>query len=115
MKAKAVMVDGLNDADVKKLRAAIRQVWRWSYSRKLVEKRCALGGGYSRCEMCRKKCPKIFVDHIVAIGPFDPATFIFRMFIPSTQLQGLCHVCHKIKTKADTAVIKKRRIIKDFF
>jgi hypothetical protein len=108
-------VDGLNAADIKKVQKALRQVWAWSYSRRLVIKRTDLGGGYSRCEACKKKGPKIYVDHINAVGTFDDF-YIKRLFVPSSQLQGLCANCHKVKTKADLACIKKaRRSSNDFY
>lgn len=108
--------DCLNADDVKKIQKALRQVWSWSHSRRLVLKRCDLGGGYSRCEKCRKKVPKVHVDHIVAVGTFD-GEYIARLFVPSTSMQGLCAICHKIKTKADLKTIKAKRsnVIEDFF
>ncbi len=105
--------DGLNDDDIKKLKKAIRQVWSWSYSRRLVVKRTDIGGGYSRCEKCKQKCPKIYVDHKTAIGTFDAKTYILRNFLPSRLLQGLCHECHKTKTKADNKVTASKKDKKD--
>lgn len=103
---RAVKIDvGLNDQDKKKIKSALRKVWSWSFARKLVVKRCDLGGGYSRCEKCRKKVPRIHVDHIEAVGPFS-LDIISRMFVPSSKMQGLCDVCHKAKTKTDLVAIK---------
>jgi len=44
--------------------------------------------------------PKIYVDHIQAVGDVDEG-FLKRMFVPSTELQGLCKQCHDKKTKAE--------------
>lgn len=106
-KLRPPMIDDLNDDDIKKIKRVLRQAWSWSYSRRLVIKRCDIGGGYSRCEGCKKKVPKIFVDHIEAIGTFDPKTYILRSFVPSRFMQGLCQPCHKVKTKADMKAMKE--------
>lgn len=96
-KIKVEKVDGLSAADVAKIRTAIRQVWHWSYPRKLCAARCVGKGGFSYCEKCKKKVPKVFIDHIENVGDVDGG-FIKRLFTPSKNLQGLCHDCHKIKT-----------------
>ena len=111
-KQKVLKFDGLNDDDVKKIKKVLRQVWSWSFSWRLVKKRCDIGGGYSRCEACRKRVPKVYVDHIKAVGTFDD-NFIKRLFVPSNQLQGLCNSCHKVKTKADLKAIKDAKT--DFY
>lgn len=95
--------DGLNDKDRKNIRAALRQVWSWSYSRRLVVKRCLIDGGFSKCEQCKKKCPKIFVDHIARVGDIDSGV-IERMFVPSNKLRGLCKKCHDAKTKEERKI-----------
>lgn len=100
-KSKLPNVDGLGPKDIKKLRTAIRQVWSWSYAKKLVVKRCTDKNGFARCEnpKCKKrKCPKIFVDHIMRCGNVDEG-YIKRMFVPSKSLQGLCKICHDTKTR----------------
>lgn len=113
--------DCLNSDDAKKIQKALRQVWSWSYSRRLVLKRCDLGGGYARCEGCRKKVPKVHVDHIRAVGTFDGEGYIGRLFVSSSKMQGLCATCHKVKTRADLKAIKEAKRIKvatdvgDFF
>lgn len=109
--------DCLNPDDVKKIIKALRQVWSWSHSRRLVIKRCDLGEGYSRCESCRKKVPKVHVDHVTAVGTFDDG-YIRRLFVSSNLMQGLCVLCHKIKTKKDLAAIKAKKVVseqEDFF
>lgn len=121
---KVEKVDGLGPDDIRKIRTAIRQVWHWSYSKKLVVKRCTDKKGYPHCELCKKRCPKIFVDHIKKVGDVDEG-FIYRLFVPSVMMQGLCKKCHDAKTKEERAKErraarrngdgKKMRQIADFF
>lgn len=93
-------VDGLGPVDVKRIRSALRDAWRWNHARQLVIKRCLLPDGFSRCERCESTAPKIFVDHIDAVGEVD-AGYIQRLFVPSNLLQGLCKKCHAHKTKIE--------------
>jgi hypothetical protein len=104
-------IDGLSADDIKKIRAAIRQVWSWSYPRRLVVQRCLIAEGFSKCELCKKKCPKIFVDHLNPVGDVDSG-FIERLFISSENLQGLCKKCHDQKTKDER---KQKRKKGDFY
>lgn len=99
-KVKIPPIDGLSDKDIKKIRAAIRQVWHWSYPKKLVIARCTGKGGFLKCEKCLKRAPKIFVDHKIAVGDVDGG-FIERLFTASKNLQGLCKKCHDAKTKEE--------------
>lgn len=99
-KINAEKVDGLSSDDIKKIRAAIRQVWSWSHPRRLCVARCTGKDGFARCEQCHKKCPKIFVDHVLNVGEVD-AGFIGRLFTPSKNLQGLCKKCHSLKTNQE--------------
>lgn len=99
-KEKPKKVDGFGPDEVRKIRAAIRKVWSWSHAKKLVISRCTDKEGYPRCEKCRKRCPKIFVDHIVKVGDVDEG-FLKRLFVPSNQMQGLCKPCHSLKTKLE--------------
>lgn len=99
-KKKLVKVDGLGPHEIKKIRAAVRQVWHRSYARRLVVLRCIGRGGFSYCELCKKRAPKIFIDHIVNVGDVDYG-FINRMFVASKWLRGLCKKCHDIKTKEE--------------
>lgn len=102
-KVATAKVDGLGPKDLKRIRSALRDVWRWNHARQLVLKRCLIAGGFSRCEnkKCKKKCPKVFVDHISPCGDVREPGYILRMFIPSRQLQGLCQKCHTAKTKQE--------------
>ncbi len=99
-KQKQEKIDGLGPDEIKKIRTAIRRVWAWSYARRLVVKRCLdpKDKEYSRCEKCKKRCPKIYVDHIVACGDVDEG-YLTRTFVPSKLLQGMCKKCHDAKTK----------------
>lgn len=99
-------IDGLSAKDVEKIRRAIRQVWSWSWPRRLVVKRCLLPNGFSRCEQCKIKCAKIYVDHIERVGDVDGG-FIARLFVSSSKLQGLCNDCHKLKTKQERQDAKR--------
>lgn len=94
-------VDGLGPKDIKRIRSALRDAWRWNHARQLVLKRCLLPNGFSKCEGCKKKCPKVFVDHIEACGQVTQPFYIARMFTSSRHLQGLCQKCHAVKTKEE--------------
>lgn len=113
-KSKALDRGSPNAEDVRKIKRALRQVWAWSHARRLVVKRCDLGGGYARCEKCRKRAPKIHVDHITPVGTFNDG-YVRRLFVPSDKLQGLCQKCHKVKTKADNKLIADSKLDADFF
>lgn len=101
-KKKLPSVDGLGPKDIARIRTALRQVWSWSYPRKLVVQRCLnKNNDLSTCESCGdKQCPKIYVDHIMKVGDVD-AGFIKRLWTPSKNLQGLCKKCHDTKTKEE--------------
>ena len=75
-------------------------VWHWGYPKKLVIARCTGKDGFLKCEKCKKRVPKVFVDHIVQVGDVDSG-FIARLFCPSSGLQGLCAECHRLKTKEE--------------
>ena len=99
MREKLVQDGGLGPKERKRLRTMIRQAWHWtSDARRIVIKRCLFGkDGFSRCEACKKLCPKILVDHIERCGDIDDG-FIRRVFVSSDKLQGLCKKCHDLKT-----------------
>lgn len=99
-------VDGLSPHDIKKIRAAIRQVWHRSFVRGLCVKRCTGKDGFSYCESCKKRAPKVFIDHIIKVGDVDSG-FIKRLFVSSKGLRGLCKKCHDLKTKAERKADKK--------
>lgn len=98
-------VDGLSMVDIRKIRSAIRKVWHWSYPKKLATARATRPDGFAYCEAkdCPskgEKVPKVFIDHIEAVGDVD-AGFISRLFCESKKLQALCAVCHRKKTNEE--------------
>jgi hypothetical protein len=100
-KPKKQKVDGLGPEDIKKIRSAIRLVWqRSSYARKLCVTRSTHKDGFPRCEKCKGKVPKIYVDHIEPVGDLDDG-FIPRLWCSSDRLQALCKKCHDEKTKLE--------------
>jgi len=101
-------IDGLGADDIRKIRTAIRQVWSWSYPRRLCVERATGKDGFPRCEKCKKKVPKVYPDHIQNVGEVD-AGFIKRMFVSSQFLQALCRSCHGKKTRAERAQSKKAK------
>ncbi len=116
IKKKIIKTDGLGPYEIKKIRNAVRQVWHRSYARKLCVDRCTGAGGFSYCEQCKKRTPKIKIDHILNVGDVDGG-FIERMFTPSKNLQGLCKKCHDAKTKkerAANATPKKKKNVFSF-
>jgi len=112
-KKKVEKIDGISQKDRTRIRAALRHVWRYSHPWKLVTQRCLLPDGFSKCEKCKKKCPKVFVDHIQYIGEVDDGV-ISRMFVSSKKMQGLCKKCHDAKTKIDRKKMKQEKI-EDFY
>ncbi len=108
MKKKIVKSDGLGPHEIKQIRSAVRLVWQRSHARALVAKRCVGADGFSYCEMCKEKTPKLRIDHILRVGDLDSG-YIPRMFVPSTQLQGLCSKCHNEKTKAEKKAAKGKK------
>jgi hypothetical protein len=98
-------VDGLSPKDKERLRKAVRQVWSWSYARKLCVQRCTDAEGFGHCERCWAKVPKVYPDHITPVGKVDDG-FIARMFTPSKNLQGLCKKCHDKKTREEREALK---------
>lgn len=107
-KKKDQPIDGMSSKDIKKLRAATRQVWSWSTPRKLCVARATDGEGFGRCEQCKAKTPKIYIDHVIPVGNLDSGYFK-RLYVSSEGLQALCRKCHGAKTKAEKAAKK------DFF
>lgn len=93
-------IDGLGPKDIARLRSAIRKVWHWSYPKKLCTQRALDKKGFPFCEKCKKKSPKVFIDHIIQVGDLD-AGYFERLFVSSKGLQALCRECHNAKTKAE--------------
>lgn len=111
---KKAKIDGLGPDDIKKIRAAVRQVWTWSQAYRLAKKRNIGKDGFPRCELCKKKVPKTYVDHLVGVGAVDSG-FIYRMFVPSSKLQNLCKKCHQPKTNKERAEMRRKEKEENFF
>ena len=100
-KEKKTDTDGLGPKELRRIRTALRQVWSWSLAHRLVRKRCQiLGTDFARCEKCKQRAAKVYVDHINRLGAVDKG-FIERLFVPSAKLQGLCRACHGAKTRLE--------------
>jgi hypothetical protein len=106
MAKKLKPTDGLGALEIRRIRNALRNVWRYSLAHKLVRDRCRGKDGFHFCEKCRKRTPALKIDHIEPCGQIDSG-FITRLFCSSEWLQGLCHDCHRQKTKAER--------LKDFY
>jgi hypothetical protein len=114
-KPKSVKIDGLGPEDIRRLRNAIRQVWRYSEAWKRVKKRSIGKDGFPFCEKCKAKVPKTYVDHVINCGDVDDG-YIRRMFVPSSGLQALCKRCHDKKTAAEKRAMRvAKEDIADFF
>jgi hypothetical protein len=100
-KSKSEKIDGLGPDDLKKIHKAVRQVWSWSHPRRLAVARATGKDGFPRCEKCRKRVPKVAVDHIEPVGEIGGPDYIRRMWCPSSKLQCLCRKCHAPKTQAE--------------
>lgn len=101
-------IDGLGAYEKRKIRNALRDVWRYTLAHKLVKKRCTGGDGFMYCQQCNKRTPKLFVDHIKPIGEVDRG-FIERLFVPSFEMQGLCDECHQPKTNKENKTRRARK------
>lgn len=112
-KNKLPLVDGLGARDVEKIRRAIRQVWSWSYPRRLCVQRATTEDGFPKCEKCKKKVPKIYPDHIRPVGDVDSG-FIERLFCSSKKLQALCKKCHDQKTREERKALRLKNV-DDFY
>lgn len=109
---KKVKTDGLGSYEIGKIRSAIRLVWQRSRARKLCVLRCTGEDGFTYCEKCKSITPSLKVDHIHRVGDVDGG-FIERLFCPSASLQGLCKMCHDLKTameKSITSPPKRKKV-----
>lgn len=68
------------------------------------------------CNACKKEFTSkdVEVDHIISvvdpiIGFVDWNTFIERLYCPAENLQVLCKVCHKLKTKRERDLYKAKK------
>lgn len=102
------LVDGLGLKDVERLRKATRQVWSWSYPKRLALESATDHEGFHWCRGCKKKVPKVFIDHKKPVGKID-AGYFDRLFCPSKELQALCKKCHDNKTRKEREQLKLER------
>lgn len=100
---------GLSAKQRQQLSSAIRQVWSWSYARRVCIARATDKNGFGKCELCKRRVPKLFADHIEPCGDVLSDGFIARMFRASKFLQALCKRCHDRKTREE----RKEQAIKD--
>lgn len=107
----AEKVDGISPKLNAKIRNAVRKLWHQSYARKLVVDRCTGFDGWTYCEDCERRCPKLKIDHIINVGAVDSG-FLERMFVASKGLRGLCAPCHQIKTNKENANMRAAKKIK---
>ncbi len=89
----------LNDATAERMRKVLREVWHQrSWQKRMALARATDSEGFTVCEECHKRAPKVHVDHIVRVGKPDGG-FLARLFVhPDTGLKVLCVRCHKDKT-----------------
>ena len=93
--------DGLGPYEIAKLRSACRLVWQRSLARREAQKRAKLPNDFWKCDGCEAVVPRIFVDHIDAVGDVMGYGYFERLFCHSSRLQALCKACHDAKTKAE--------------
>lgn len=103
-KEKPKPIDGFGPAEREKIHQAVRQVWQRSTARRICVRRNTDEEGYPVCEKCKKRTPKIKIDHIDPVGEVGGVDYIQRMFVCSNKLQGLCEKCHKEKTKEERQI-----------
>lgn len=109
-KKDAENIDGLGPKDLRRIRAALRDAWRWSVPRKLCLARAIGPDGFPRCEACKRKVPQVTADHVTPVGEIDSGV-IERMWCPSAKLRALCKKCHRVKTNADNRGSRARKRI----
>jgi hypothetical protein len=106
------------EARLKKiLLAALGKAWMHWPPRAEVKRRCAIKerSGWFRCEICQQEREKIEVDHISpCIKPSEGFTtwdayINSRFVLDAKKLQGLCHECHKAKSKSENVERRKKR------
>lgn len=100
-------IDGFGPKERQRVASVVRQVWYQCRARKLAIKRATGKDGFTYCEKCKKRTPKICVDHIDPAGSVDGPYWILRMFVPHGELQCWCPKCHAAKTKAENKLRKE--------
>lgn len=88
----------LNGATAERARKILRELWHQrSWQKKAALARATDAEGFTVCEQCKRRAPKVHVDHIVKCAEPD-AEFLARLFIEPAHLQVLCLRCHGDKT-----------------
>lgn len=89
----------LTDKTAERMRKVLREVWHLrSWQKKMALARATDAEGFTVCEECHKRAPKVHVDHIIRAGTPD-AGFLERLFVhPDHGLKVLCVPCHRDKT-----------------
>ena len=99
----------------------LRRQWMYWPARQTVLKRCMVDRGNYRCEICKQpgfKRNELQIDHIEPVQVLetklltwhDLIIYITRMFVYENKLQGVCLVCHSLKTSLET---KMRKFYRD--
>lgn len=95
-------------SDIAKLVSHSREVWRQSVNYQETKKclRCPGRPGWFACENCGINAEVIRIDHIKPIGKqptllSDFGWWLPKLFCHPDNLQGLCNLCHKKKTKEE--------------
>lgn len=91
--------------------AGLGKAWTFWPPRAQVKQRCKDPDrpGWFICELCHQSREKIEIDHIdpcvsPIVGMVSWDEYITRRFVfDAVKLQGLCHDCHKNKTKEENA------------
>ena len=96
--------------------SALGKVWMIWHARNEVKRRCKILGktGWYICEKCKGTREKIEVDHIKPIvkpedGFVDWNSYIAAKFVEADKLQGLCHDCHKEKSKQENKIRRESK------
>jgi len=97
--------------------AGLGKAWMFWPPRAEVKRRCKdpNKSGWFICELCKVSHEKIEIDHInPCIKPSDGFVswdeYITRRFVfRASQLQGLCHECHKVKSKLENKMRKEEK------
>lgn len=86
--------------------------------RQQVFERIRVGRGQYACEMCGEivKREEIDIDHISPVIPLDGSmdwesaehigTLVLAMFCEADGLQGICKICHRVKTMQEDEMRK---------
>ena len=101
--------------------AGLGKAWMFWPPRSEVKKRCKINDrndvhfGWFVCEKCGEHREKLEIDHInPCIKPSEGFVswdeYIKRRFVfDAKDLQGLCHECHKSKSKAENKARKEAK------